>query len=309
MELTPHGTIQQPMVAMYFSNQAEMEQCPFSVARHWHQSVEILQVLRGEMRVELDLEEYCLHQGDICIINSGELHQISGCHRGTIHRVVLFDPVILSFAYEDEIQTQIFHPLRTQQLTFPSILPVGSPMYQACSSTIITLMDTALNQREDWYFRCKLLLLELVYTLYQTRGLTGTKRRLTPVEKEQIHRFKLLVCYMQQHYAEKLTLQDLAQVAGYNSQYLCRFFKQFSGQSPMDYLIVLRIQRAADLLSQTTRPVLEIAMDCGFDNVSYFIRAFKHRVGQTPKQYRLHTQEGVPFLKNNSNQPIRRTVR
>lgn len=105
-------------------------------------------------------------------------------------------------------------------------------------------------------------------------------------DKQKVSRYKEIVSYMETHYAEHISLQDLADVVACNSQYLCRFFKEITGSTPIQYLIACRIEHACTLLSDTTMSVLEISMECGFDNVSYFIRKFRQLKGCTPNQFR-----------------------
>jgi AraC-like DNA-binding protein len=66
-------------------------------------------------------------------------------------------------------------------------------------------------------------------------------------------------------------------------------FKEIAGVSPIQYLIGLRLKKACDLLEHSSKSVLEIALDCGFENISYFIRKFKEVKGCTPKEYRSKT--------------------
>ena len=91
----------------------------------------------------------------------------------------------------------------------------------------------------------------------------------------------------------KITLEKLASEIQVNPQYLCHFFKEIAGISPIQYLIRYRVNRAGEALRETTRSILEISLDCGFDNVSYFIRQFRKFTGQTPRQYRQAMQDTV----------------
>ena len=78
----------------------------------------------------------------------------------------------------------------------------------------------------------------------------------------------------------------MADVAGMNPKYFCRIFKAITHQSPMEYVIFYRIEQAANLLSTTDLPITEIAMECGFNDCSYFIRKFKNLKHTTPYKYR-----------------------
>ena len=75
---------------------------------------------------------------------------------------------------------------------------------------------------------------------------------------------------MELHYPEHISLDNLAEIAECNSQYLCRFFKDITGMPPMKYLIQYRIEQACEMLRDTTKSVLEISLDCGFEKCKLF---------------------------------------
>lgn len=94
------------------------------------------------------------------------------------------------------------------------------------------------------------------------------------------------VSYMQAHMKEPVTLDEIARVTGYNKQYFSRHFKKYMGTPPHRYFLSMRIQFAKRLLLTTHDSVERIAYQCGFDNVSNFIRTFKQQVGMTPTVFR-----------------------
>ena len=79
-----------------------------------------------------------------------------------------------------------------------------------------------------------------------------TDSTLNAAEKEKIDRYKRVVTYVQKHFAHKVTLEELAREARCNPQYLCHFFKEIAEISPIQYLIMYRIERAKVLLKETT---------------------------------------------------------
>ena len=92
--------------------------------------------------------------------------------------------------------------------------------------------------------------------------------------------------YLAQNYAKKLTLQVLSAQFGLSPCYLQRLFKRYIGQSPTDYLIYLRMNRAKKLMRTTSLSISEISYSVGIENLGYFTRQFRRQEGQTPQQYR-----------------------
>ena len=97
-----YGTKEHPISRLHFDTGAGTPYPEyFFVARHWHHYMEILYIEKGSFEFEINLQNFTLSQGDICILNPGDLHQIKGNSSDTKHNVILFDPCILDFSYED----------------------------------------------------------------------------------------------------------------------------------------------------------------------------------------------------------------
>lgn len=92
--------------------------------------------------------------------------------------------------------------------------------------------------------------------------------------------------YLDKNYKEKITLEHLSLKFNLDPFYLQKLFKRHVGQSPMEYLIHLRMTHAKNLMGTTTMSISEIAYYVGIENVSHFTRLFKKREGTTPNQYR-----------------------
>lgn len=92
--------------------------------------------------------------------------------------------------------------------------------------------------------------------------------------------------YIDAHLGQEITLADLAALIGMSQFHFGRLFKQSLGLSPYQYLLQQRVERAKQLLKQTDKPVVEIALDCGFNSHSHLGRKFRQLTGITPKAYR-----------------------
>ena len=97
---------------------------------------------------------------------------------------------------------------------------------------------------------------------------------------------KAVFSYIESHYGEKISLEDLAGTIHMNRNYFCRFFKEKAGKTPFSYLNEYRVNQAASQLLSTRLPITEIALNAGFENMSYFIRQFRRFKGCTPSAYR-----------------------
>ena len=98
------------------------------------------------------------------------------------------------------------------------------------------------------------------------------------------------ITYMEQHYQREITVEDLAGVCKLNRSYFSKLFKDSMGCPPQEFLIRLRLSRAAELMKSTTSSIGDISVMCGYPNQLHFSRAFKKRYGVSPREWRAHNQ-------------------
>jgi AraC-like DNA-binding protein len=99
-------------------------------------------------------------------------------------------------------------------------------------------------------------------------------------------RFKDVLNYIEEHYTESISLEDMARVAGLSPRYFCRFFRKMTQCTPTEYLNYYRIECACEQLAEVTVSITDVALNCGFNDISYFIKAFHKAKGITPRQYK-----------------------
>ena len=85
----------------------------------------------------------------------------------------------------------------------------------------------------------------------------------------------------------------MANVCGMSPKYFCEYFKSMTGYTPVEYLNVSRISKAAKLLLNTDEPVTQIALDCGYNDLSYFIKQFGKHKGMSPGKFRKERTDTV----------------
>lgn len=111
----------------------------------------------------------------------------------------------------------------------------------------------------------------------------------SPVEKnfnKRVETVKTALTYMKENYREKIYISDLAGRVNLNEQYFCRLFKKAIGCSPIEYLNEYRVRQARQLLEKTDLQVMEVCLECGYNNLGNFLREFRKYTGTTPLQYR-----------------------
>ena len=92
--------------------------------------------------------------------------------------------------------------------------------------------------------------------------------------------------YLNDNFKEKISLDIISKDVGISKYYLHRLFREINGNTPLEYLKNIRLEKAKNKLQYSKDSIFEIAFKCGFDNTAYFSNVFKKYVGLTPTQFR-----------------------
>lgn len=98
--------------------------------------------------------------------------------------------------------------------------------------------------------------------------------------------YKRVLDYIAGHYSQSLTLEELASEATLSPSHFSRLFKQTIGSSPMQFLTSYRVEQAKRMLAERNRPLLDIALGCGFSDQAHFSRVFKQITNSSPNAFR-----------------------
>ena len=147
-----------------------------------------------------------------------------------------------------------------------------------------------INHRHEEYsgyeMMIKARLFEILYVLFNENL---NDQRFSPQnqrEKENALRLKKILSYTKEHFAEKITIEEVSEIVSLSESRFMSFFKNQTGSSFIKYLNDYRLEASAEQLLQTRKSITEIAMENGFENISYFIRSFKNKYNTTPFDYR-----------------------
>ena len=159
--------------------------------------------------------------------------------------------------------------------------PAGKDGYKPLLEELFKHLSAAEKNAEDYFSAAKLL--ELLYRLKKD----GNAKNKTPAFKRENEKIKAAIGYMKENFGQKITLQTLGKITGYTPNHFQKLFLDAVLISPQKYLENIRIKNAKYLLSQTEKPIAEIAYECGFSSQSHFSAAFKSAVKITPYAFRL----------------------
>ena len=99
-------------------------------------------------------------------------------------------------------------------------------------------------------------------------------------------RMEKILSFLANHYKENIDLNEISSIVAMNSSSFCRYFKERSGKTFMEYLLDLRIGHACKLLIANKIDLTQISIECGFNTITHFNRIFKRNTGLTPSEYK-----------------------
>ena len=308
-EASPHGTQSFPC-AFY---QTQMSGHGFMVKHHWHKEAEILYFPGGNFRMEINMEAFDIRSECFYFINPGELHSVRAASTEVVQEyAVVFHPELLCSPFYDTVQSQLIQPLQNGQLHFPRSIEKEHPAFPRLRTIFLNIAEafshcsspeTLTTETEHFHLTSLRASgtvsveladqLTIKASLLQFFALMSRYQLFSRTEKtddNRVETIKTAITYIREHYQEKIYIRDLASLIGLNEQYFCRFFKKAIGLSPVEYLNEYRIRQAVRLLKDSSLPVTEVCLDCGYNNMGNFLREFRRYTGTTPLQYRKRSQ-------------------
>lgn len=258
---------------------------------NWHDAMELLIVLKGEIEVSINGENYILAEDDLIIINSNVGHATLAREPNSIAMVIHLNPIYFSCYYNDYHLlnfTCISNPKTRNHDSFMQIRKLASEMIEVIGGN---------KPSERIYFES--LLQQLTVTLVThfppieitSMEMTSNKKKTAVVQK--------IIQYVEKNYRNKMSLEELSKVSGYHKSYISQMIKQYLGINYYEYLTRIRLREATYDLVDLEKKISDIALNHGFSDVKSFNTAFKSSFGKTPSDYRkqLSMEENFQIVK------------
>lgn len=245
---------------------------------HWHNSIEILYVLKGRINVTIDTDSFEIVEKELEIINVDEAHSISGSDD---NKVLIFyiDPYFFETYYKDI--NNIFFYTNTSDYNAQD-----SEEYHQLRSFLSMILCEYVQKNKDYDEELESLLIDLLYHLINNfHYLTYEKEELKE-KTEQLARHHRIAKYIFNNYNSNITLQDIANEEFLSTHYLSHEIKNVTGKSFTDLLNLTRVEESIKLLLDTDLSISDIADEVGFSHARYFNKNFKMHYNCTPLQYR-----------------------
>lgn len=253
---------------------------------HWHEALEFNLVVSGQVKVSTANQTQVFCAGEGFFLNSNVLAAMDS-DTDCILDSHLFHPVFLSGHFKSVFETKYLNPV-TQNRHLDLLALRGNTEGQQQLLRKLRLLSK-LQTESDTEFQTRNLLSEIWLLLLNEIKNADTSIFHAPQKNQD--RILTMIAFIQENFAEKLTLEDIAGSAAVSTRECLRCFRASIHQSPMDYLIEYRIRISKKMLETTSLSITDIALRCGFNSNSYYTKQFHRICGKTPNAYRKELKE------------------
>lgn len=245
------------------------------MATHWHEHVEILYQLQGQMSAVVQSVNYLLNPGDMLIVNGNELHRTKSLMPRTPYLLIQ-----ISFQRLQEMLPSF------EIVRFENFIPAAKiDALPELKAAFWRMRDIYLSREGGWSLLFMAKLYEVLYLLYQ-----NFSRQTKPVANQTSHRDLQRIVdvmkWVQENYAEKLSLSQASEFIGVSREHFCRIFRKYTGQTFLDYLNCYRASRVQEELQISDENLSTIMENNGVTNYKVFMQTFREMYGATPRQLR-----------------------
>ncbi|MCR1842144.1 helix-turn-helix transcriptional regulator [Murimonas intestini] len=247
-----------------------------SFLAHWHQEIEFIFVRSGSAHLSINEHNFTAHKGDLVVIDTGDFHYSDSSKMKNVLDFIIFDTSILSSLYNHS------------HFASPLVSASELKRYGMEKDVLALFADVSreLKEKEPYYKEIVTARLrDFWYLLKRKRpqscqDMTSENKRMS-----LLYDMQQLLSYMDEHYADNITLTYAAEKMNFSESHFSKVFKKLIGINFVTYLNMVRVEQAAARLKNTSSRVTDVALNCGFNNVRTFNRVFKEITGYTPSQF------------------------
>lgn len=248
-------------------------------AAHFHPELEMLYILNGTATVIVDGIRSQLVQGDLIVIDSNQIHETQ-CRTSLMQIIIHVDAAYLKAMLDlPDGRSRMIRCSRSDLIDEQ----LGS--YLELCDCFKELVPYYIRQPLGYRIECEAIVQDIIYRLIRDFSLPMRTDDFPELAKKN-DRIKEILAFMEDHYAEPLSLRDTADHFGLSREYFSRYFRKHMGITYLDHLSRVRLSHIYHDLLLTDTPVMELMEKHGFTNYRLFNRLFKEIYGDTPRQIR-----------------------
>lgn len=253
----------------------------YSAICHWHLDFEFNYVLKGKMNFYVDGQEYIVREGEGIFVNSNRLHYGYSKDKTECDMFcILFPPTLLNGC--NYLSEKYVYPFFSDSNNKSLLLQRDGGWQEEIANIMLSFLHLFEAKQNGFELEVLLGCWKIFYLLHKNAAsIPQTKE----INRKDIECLEKMLYYIQQHYAEKCSLEEIA-LAGTVCRSKCfQLFKENLHTTPVNFLTDYRLRKSIELLS-TEKNITEIAYACGFCSTSYYTKIFGKFFNCTPTEYK-----------------------
>ncbi|MBP1993654.1 AraC family transcriptional regulator [Paenibacillus eucommiae] len=259
---------------------------------HMHDYFQIAYVMRGVCTHHFCNQTLTVGKGDIFLIPPLMEHSLNALHNKDFELIILdFIPYFIDDKLSPFSQTIYYHLLHQRDLQSQSEwlhpwLHIAQEKQLLVEQLLQDISDQLSSKEEGYEFSIQINLVNLLILI--DREFRRSSRTIRPSIQLKSHQaqFDKVIRYLYDNYSQDISLEQAADIAHMTPAYFSHMFKKEVGQTFIEFMHEIRIERAMDMIRQNEHTVTQICFHVGFRNLSHFIRTFKKRTGEAPTAYK-----------------------
>lgn len=245
---------------------------------HWHDELEFIYVLSGDIKYLINGERIALRAGEGVFVNSRQLHRILGGTNKCELLCLIFSPMLLCAA---KYVTGKFVQSILSAEDLPYIFLKSDMDWQKNILKKIAAIYESTNYGEE-----ELEIMAHLYHMWHliVNNVKGQKQKSNA--NNDLMYVKTMIEFIQGAYEERVTLYDICKSGNMGKNKCTSLFWKYTNMSPVDYVRHYRVEKGIELLKYSHMTITEIAYATGFSGASYFAETFRKYMGCSPVQFR-----------------------
>lgn len=249
-----------------------------SFLAHWHKEIELIYVRSGSCRLQITDQTFTAQAGDLTVCESGAIHYSDSYDLKNCLDFIIFDTSIVSPIFQNPCFS---HPLVTRE-------QLAAYGLESIFHRLLDTVSRELEEKAPYYQDVVSSSLQTFWSLLKRHHPRAGSEALPDRKRSRmLNDLQQLLSYIDDHYADNISLDFAAKSMNFSNSYFSRIFKKLMGIHFVTYLNMVRVERAAYELRHTEHKITDIALNCGFNNIRTFNRVFKEITGCTPSEFLL----------------------
>lgn len=246
-------------------------------ASHWHPELEILYILNGSADVIIEGESHKVVQGDLIVIDANQIHEAK-CTNCMMQLIVHVDRAFI----DERLGTSKPYLIHCSRM---ELIDEQLGAYLELCDRCQDLVRLFVGHPEGYRLESDSIIMDILYRLVRDFAIP-LKPDDIPELSQQEQRLRDILQYINEHYAEPITLEEISSHFGLSREYFSRLFKKKIGMTFTEHLSRVRLARIYHDLMTGNEPIMALTERHGFTNYKLFLRDFKEIYGMTAREAR-----------------------